>query len=447
MKNRALFKFTKFSLKQKMVLEWWCDGSPYKDKDGIIADGSIRAGKTTAMSFSFIMWSMDTFSDENFAMCGKTINSLRRNVLKQLKRILISRGYKYVEHRSENYITISMGDVSNDYYLFGGKDEASQDLIQGITLAGVFFDEVALMPESFVNQAVGRCSVEESKFWFNCNPDNPNHYFKKSWIDELSEKNLIRIHFTMEDNPALSPKTIKRYMSLYSGIFYERFVKGLWVRTEGIIYDSFNKDRHVLTQKDIDKLEFEDSPIVSSDFGIQNATVFLYWRKIKGKNAWVCLDEYYYSGRDEHKQKSVKELIDGLKGLCVRNTTEAYRRLHEVEYENPKIVIIDPSASALIVEARKNGFKSRNADNDVLNGIADVHKMLNEERLYFADRCEHTIGEFNMYVWDEKASDRGEDKPIKEHDHAMDACRYFVYTLKLARKAKEDTTPRHLMFL
>ena len=111
-----------------MVLEWWCNGSPYKDKDGIICDGSIRAGKTTAMAFSYVMWAMDSFDEENFALCGKTINSLRRNVIKQLKHILISRGYKIREHRAENYITITLGDVSNDFYLFGGKDEASQDL-------------------------------------------------------------------------------------------------------------------------------------------------------------------------------------------------------------------------------------------------------------------------------------------------------------------------------
>ena len=209
--KKAVIKFSPFSKKQKKVLTWWLPKSPVRDKDGIIADGAIRSGKTISMSLSFVMWAMDGFNEENFAFCGKTINSLRRNVLKQLKRILISRGYHVKEHRSENYITITFGDVSNDFYLFGGKDEASQDLIQGITLAGVFFDEVALMPESFVNQAVGRCSVEGSKFWFNCNPDSPNHYFKINWIDKLSEKNLIRIHFTMDDNPSLSKKTIQRY--------------------------------------------------------------------------------------------------------------------------------------------------------------------------------------------------------------------------------------------
>lgn len=204
MKRKALFKFTRFSRKQRMVLEWWMPGSPYEDKDGIICDGSIRSGKTTVMSLSYVMWAMETFDGQNFAICGKTIQSLRRNVIGQLKLMLLSRGYRVEEHRSENYMIIRMGAKENTFYLFGGKDEGSQDLIQGITLAGVFFDEVALMPESFVNQATGRCSVDGSKYWFNCNPEGPDHYIKVEWIDKITEKNMIRIHFTMRDNPSLA---------------------------------------------------------------------------------------------------------------------------------------------------------------------------------------------------------------------------------------------------
>ena len=154
------FHFSPFSRKQKQVLTWWCKDSPVHDKDGIIADGAIRSGKTVSMSLSFAMWAMSTFNGQNFAMCGKTIGSFRRNVLFWLKLMLKSRGYSVIDRRADNLIIIRKGDTENYFYIFGGKDERSQDLIQGITLAGVFFDEVALMPESFVNQATGRCSVE-----------------------------------------------------------------------------------------------------------------------------------------------------------------------------------------------------------------------------------------------------------------------------------------------
>ena len=194
------FTFKPFSKKQKQVLTWWCEDSPVKDKDGIIADGAIRSGKTLCMSLSYVLWAMSTFNMQNLGMAGKTIGSFRRNVLFWLKLMLRSRGYKVADHRSDNMVEISKGDTVNFFYIFGGKDERSQDLIQGITLAGMFFDEVALMPESFVNQATGRCSVDGSKFWFNCNPDSPSHWFKINWIDKADEKKLIYLHFTMDDN-------------------------------------------------------------------------------------------------------------------------------------------------------------------------------------------------------------------------------------------------------
>lgn len=165
--KKATIVFKPFSKKQKKVLTWWNTNSPVKDKDGIIADGAIRSGKTISMSLSFAIWAMETFNGQNFGMCGKTIGSFRRNVLFWLKLMLKARKYHVQDKRADNLIVVSKGNVTNYFYIFGGKDERSQDLIQGITLAGVFFDEVALMPQSFVNQATGRCSVDGSKFWLN----------------------------------------------------------------------------------------------------------------------------------------------------------------------------------------------------------------------------------------------------------------------------------------
>lgn len=169
--NGTVFKFQKFSKKQKKVLNWWCDNSPVKNMDGIIADGAIRSGKTVSMSLSFVIWAMTRFNGQNFIMAGKTVGTFRRNVLFWLKLMLKAQGYKIKERRTDNLVEISIGEKINYFYIFGGKDERSQDLVQGITAAGVFLDEVALMPESFVNQAIARCSVAGSKYWFNCNPE------------------------------------------------------------------------------------------------------------------------------------------------------------------------------------------------------------------------------------------------------------------------------------
>lgn len=234
-----VFRFKPFSQKQKRVLTWWLPESPVQDKNGIIADGAIRSGKTVSMALSYVMWSMETFSGENFGMAGKTIGAFRRNVLRPLKLMLFARGYRFKDHRADNMLEVSRNGVTNYYYIFGGKDERSQDLVQGITLAGFFFDEVALMPESFVNQATARCSVEGSKWWFNCNPDRPRHWFKVNWIDKADDKDLIYIHFTMDDNLSLSEAIKERYRRQFVGVFFKRFIKGLWVGAEGLVHPQF----------------------------------------------------------------------------------------------------------------------------------------------------------------------------------------------------------------
>ncbi len=426
--KKAIFKFQPFSKKQLKVLTWWLPGSPVCDADGIIADGAIRSGKTLSMSLSYVMWAMETFDGQNLGMCGKTIGSFRRNVLFWLKLMLRSRGYRVVDHRADNLLTVSRGDRENYFYIFGGKDERSQDLIQGITLAGCFFDEVALMPESFVNQATGRCSVDGSKYWFNCNPDGPFHWFKINWInratgyltkeqikqakDEKKElRNLVYLHFTMDDNLSLSERIKARYRSGYTGVFFDRYILGLWAVAEGIIYDMFDTARHtVVSAKD----KLTAKRYVSCDYGTQNATVFLLWKK-GTDGIWYCTKEYYYSGRDKKKQKTDSEYADDLKKWL--NGTKI------------RAIIVDPSAASFIAELRKRGYPVRPAINDVTDGIRLVGSLLNLEKIKFYQSCENTLLEFASYVWDEKAVERGRDEPLKQRDHAMDAVRYFCSTI------------------
>ena len=405
-KIKQTFKFKPFSKKQRMVLNWWCDTSPVKDMDGIIADGAIRSGKTVCMSLSFVMWAMTQFNGQNFGMCGKTIGSFRRNVLFWLEVMLRSRGYTVADHRADNLVVVTRGETTNYFYIFGGKDERSQDLIQGITLAGVFFDEVALMPESFVNQATGRCSVEGSKYWFNCNPDGPYHWFKTGWIDkatgylgkkktqEIREKaaaenrdpglkEILYLHFTMDDNLSLSEKIKERYRSMYTGVFYRRYIRGLWAMAEGIIYDMFDTAKHVISNlSDL----VNENYYVSCDYGTQNATVFLLWCKERS-GRWVCCREYYYSGRDEERQKTDSEYADDLE-----------RWLGGIK---PVKIIIDPSAASFIAELKKRGYAIKKAKNDVLDGIRFVASLLNQGKIAISDQCPNTIKEFGSYIWDQ----------------------------------------------
>lgn len=412
-KKPAPFKWAPLSKKQMQVYSWWSPISPHRDKDIIIADGSIRAGKTVIMSYGYIKWAMSNFNGENLGMAGKTIGSFRRNVVEPLKRILRGRGYKVKDKRSDNLLEITYKGVTNFFYIFGGKDESSQDLIQGITLAGMLFDEVALMPQSFVNQATGRCSVEGSKMWFNCNPAGPNHWFKKEYLDQLEQKNALHLHFTMDDNPSLSEKVKERYKRLYTGLFYQRFILGLWVLAEGIVYDIFNEDEHVVPTKERRYRRYH----VSVDYGTQNPMAYGLWGFCDG--IWYKIKEYHHSGRESSTKTNdeyVKDLIDW---LAEENLTP----------RDVKSVIVDPSAASFKTQLRRAKFRVVDGKNDVLEGIEYVQMALANGLIKYNDCNKNTLEEFSSYVWDEKAADKGIDRVIQMNDHHMDSDRYFVRTV------------------
>ena len=427
MHDRVQFKYAPFSHKQLDVLRWWIDpkihdylkdGTDYnavvkahpellnrRDKETIICDGSVRAGKTLIMSMSYILWSMTNYNQQQFGIAGKTIGSLRRNVITPLKRMLLDRHYTVKDHRADNLLEISYNNVTNYYYVFGGKDEGSQDLVQGITVAGFFFDEVALMPQSFVNQATARASVDGRKYWFNCNPAGPYHWFKTEWLDQLDKHKAMHIHFTMDDNPSLSGEIIDSYKRMYSGVFYQRYILGLWVLSDGIIYDNFNEQKMVVIPPNPQTIQ---QYYVSCDYGAQNPTVFLLWGFSNG--VWYCLKEYYYNAREQTVQKSDGAYADDL-----------------AQFLGPisAPIILDPSAVHFAILLEQRGFEVIPADNDVLDGIRLTQSLMNNGKIKFTPGLVNLFKELASYIWDDKAAQRGVDKVVKQHDHACDAMRYF----------------------
>ena len=396
-------KYQRLSTRQNLAMTWW-NRPGFEVYDGIICDGSIRSGKTVAMTVGFIMWAMTRFDGFNFAICGKTIESLRRNVTSNLP-VWLAGVFSFKEHRTENKIVVSANGKSNSFYLFGGKDESSAALIQGITLAGILLDEVALMPESFVNQATARCSVEGAKLWFNCNPEGPSHWFYTKWVLEASRRKMLHLHFTMDDNLSLSASVKARYESLYSGVFYDRFIRGLWVVAEGLIYTMFNKDFHVAPSVPRPYEKY----VMSCDYGTINPTSIGLWGKAGGK--WYRMREYYYDSRKEGRQRTDEEHYTELERLADGLHVSA--------------IIVDPSAASFIeVIRRHDRYRVEKASNSVLDGIRNVATRLQSGDIFFCDCCTDCIREFGMYRWDEKAQ---MDRPIKENDHSMDDVRYFVH--------------------
>ena len=435
------FEFKPFSKKQKKVLTWWCKESPVRDKEGIIADGAIRSGKTLCMSLSFVLWAMTYFKMQNFGMAGKTIGSFRRNVLFWLKLMLRSRGYTVIDHRSDNMVEISKGNITNYFYIFGGKDERSQDLIQGITLAGMFFDEVALMPESFVNQATGRCSVDGSKYWFNCNPDSPEHWFKVNWIDKAEEKKLIYLHFTMDDNLSLSEQIKERYKRMYSGVFYDRFIRGLWVLASGIIFRYFAEDdsRYLFDDEEIfdkyGRLKVAFSKITMGiDFGGNGSkTTFCLNGYIKGYREFRILEEDGLPVTEDIDAKAICDRYVEFYKMCQKK----YGRIDWVFPDSASTTMINSLRSA----ARAAGLPSGNIKGCRKNEISDrpriIDLLLCSGRMKINKRCENIRKAIASLRWDEKNPKIPEDKNINNVNDWWDALCYtmldFIEYIALVR--------------
>lgn len=396
-----------FSEKQRQILKF-----PYSKYDALICDGAVRSGKTSIMSLSFFLWAMGNFNGCSFAFCGKSVGAVERNIVQPLLSIVyLKRNFDIKYNRAGHVIVARRGVKENRFYLFGGKDESSYMLIQGITLAGVLLDEVALMPKSFVEQALARCSVTGSKLWFNCNPEGPEHWFRKEWILQPEKHKALHLHFTMDDNPSLSQENRERYESMYSGIFYQRYILGLWVMAEGLIYDMFSPTDNVYKEPPID-LEWTGVRTIACDYGTTNPTVFL---NIYDYDGTVYVNqEYRWDSRQEHKQKTDKEYADDLVSFMGKDVCA---------------VLVDPSAASFIAELRSRGVYVVQAENDVLDGIRKASTLFQTKRILIHESCSGLLDEIGTYIWDEKATTRGEEKPVKERDHGPDALRYYVNSL------------------
>lgn len=394
-----------FSPKQKTVLNWWRPESVHHAREALICDGAVRSGKTLCMALSFFLWACTCFHGRRFGLCGKTIASLRRNVLTEVLPKLRAIGFTVRERRSENLLTVGFRGRQNEFYLFGGKDEGSAALIQGITFAGVLLDEVALMPRSFVEQACARCSVTGSRLWFNCNPESPQHWFYREWIRNAAQRNALYLHFTMQDNPSLAANIRKRYERLYRGVFYRRFVLGQWVAAEGRVYDFFDASKAPPAPAD-----GYGQWYISCDYGRVNPASFGLWGRIG--EVWYRVDEFYFDSRREQRQMTDGEYCNALRRLAGGREITA--------------VIVDPSAASFIETLRRDGWRVVKADNDVLSGIRRTSELLRQGKLVICDACTDCLREMELYVWDTKAT---HDAVKKEHDHAMDDMRYFAATV------------------
>lgn len=403
------------SQKQQKILAF-----QYSTYDSIICDGAVRSGKTSIMMWAFVRWAMENFSGHRFGVCGRTVDSCTKNIIVPFTSMsLAQERYLIRWRRGDKVMEVRRGPIVNYFEVFGGKDEASYTLIQGRTLAGVLLDEVVLMPRSFVEQAMTRCSVDGAKLWFSCNPGSPQHWFYKEWILRHKERNALYLHFVMADNPGLSQKTLERYQTMFSGVFHERYILGRWVVAEGLVYPNFGES-HI-----VDSLPERGRYYISIDYGTQNPFSAGLWCYADGVATRVR--EYYYSGRDTAVQRTDEDYCDAV---------------YELAGDLPiECVVVDPSAASFIAALRRRGrYTVRKAKNEVLDGIRLTAAYLQNGKIKIHRSCADCIREFKIYRWDTEASMRGKDTVVKENDHAMDDVRYFANTILAGLVGRAEDT-------
>lgn len=397
-KRPATFKFQPFSEQQRRLMHWWRPGLRSAEADFVIADGAIRSGKTIACIIGFLTWSQEMFSGESFILAGKTVGALKKNVIRPMLQIMEAWGWPYEYIRSGTDARIEIGQ--NTYYLYGANTEAAQDALQGLTAAGAYLDEAALFPQSFIDQAIGRCSILGSKVWMNCNPEGPHHYIREEFLlpEKQKEKKVYHLHFMMKDNLSLSPSVIRRYERAWphGSVFYKRFILGLWVAADGLIYQEFAdhvKD-YLITEKWLKDNQIIYA-VIGVDFGgTKSAHSFTLTGFTKGYKQVIVLDEYYCKKRIGPDQLQ-KDFVD-----FVKRAQKKYK-VYEAYCDSAEQTLIAGLEMACM--QAHVGIDIRNAIKGPINDrIAFYNSLIAQHRWKVMEHCTHIIEAFEQAVYDDK---------------------------------------------
>lgn len=390
------FKFKPFSKQQQRLIHWWRPGLVSSENDFVIADGSIRSGKTIACIIGFLTWSQEMFEGESFILAGKTMGALKKNVVRPMLQILEAWGWPYTYIRSGTDARIEIG--SNVYYLYGANTEAAQDALQGLTAAGAYLDEAALFPRSFIDQAIGRCSVDGWKVWMNCNPEGPHAYIKEEFIDKATEKRVYRLHFVMDDNLTLSVDRKEAYRRAWSpgSVFYKRFILGLWVAADGLIYQQFadNVKQYLVDPKWLEENEIIYATIGVDFGGTKSAHSFTLTGFTRGYKQVAVLDEYYCKERINPKQLQ-DDFID-----FVRRAQSKYK-VYEAYCDSAEQTLI--AGLEMACAQAHVGIDIKNAIKGSINDrIAFYNSLIAQNRWKVMKHCKHIIEAFENACYDDK---------------------------------------------
>lgn len=375
-----------------------------------ILHGSVRSGKTWISLVLWCVWIQNMPMDKSYIMTAKTLSTLKRNCLDLLEELAGRQNFTYSISKKEGRL------FGRKIYFEGVADSEAEGKIRGMTLQGAYCDEITLFTEDFFNMLLSRLSEPGAKLFGTTNPDSPNHWFKTNYIDRQDELDFFMMEFLIDDNTFLDPHYVEELKKEYTGVFYKRFILGQWCSAEGLVYPMFDKEKH--TAEQIPESDGFAEFYISVDYGTLNPCSMGLWRLDDSRA--VRIAEWYYSGRESRKQLTDEEYYEKLKALA-----EGY---------DIRCVVIDPSAASFIATIRRHGeYAVRKANNSVLDGIRITGTLLQSGKLLIHKDCIDTIKEFGAYSWDNSS---GEDRVVKEFDHAMDDIRYFCSTIAGKRLLK-----------
>jgi PBSX family phage terminase large subunit len=371
--------------------------------------GAVRSGKTIAALWAFLIGIAAAPESGLILLVGRTLQTIERNMLDPLAdREIFGSLVDHVEHnRGASTATI----LGRTVHLIGAADVRAEGKLRGLTAYLAMVDEATLIPEEFFTQLLARLSTPGARLLLTSNPDGPGHWLRKKFLQRAADLGLRTWNFTLHDNPKLPPDFVADLKRELTGVFYRRMVLGEWVAGEGAIFDMFDEDRHV-----IDELP----PIarylgVGVDFGMNHPT-HAVMLALATDGRLVVTSEYRYDAKLRYgAQLTIAQVSAALKDW--------------VGPRRPEWVCVDPSAEVLEVQMYYDGWTNlMHADNAVLDGIRLVASLLATDQLVVHRSCEALIEEFPSYAWDEKAAERGDEKPIKAGDDAVDSVRYVIRT-------------------
>jgi len=385
----------------------WLDFVDDADTKYFFLEGAVRSSKTFGSILAWCDWVENFASKGPLIMMGNTRETLIQNVIHPLIELV---GPKHaVLNRGIGTLQL----FGRDVYLFGAGNIIAMRKLQGKGAVGAYCDEAPTYPKDVWEMLGTRTAADGIKIIATMNPDSPMHYIKKGYLDRLDDVNGRSWHFTLDDNPFLSEKVKGELKKQYTGLWYKRYILGLWVMAEGAVYDMFNESTHVI----------HDLPnrwsrlVVGVDFGISSVTSFvMVGLAADGPHAgkWIVWKEYYHDAT-KSRQKTDNEISKDLAAFLKHDSGRWY----------PESIEVDPSASPLKVQLRRDGFMHiHDADNDVKAGIMDVSSAFSSGKLLIHDSCTNLLTELPGYCWDPKSQEAGEDRPLKQNDHALDALRY-----------------------